>query len=92
MRLVPYIDYRNVGGLVDKVVGLGREVAGMAFDNERLIQAGEAQQGKGSERLKQLRAEAKARVHNEKARTEEDRQRQAQSGQRRPRDTAGSRV
>ena len=91
MRLIPRIDYQNVGGLVDKVVGLTREVAGVAFDDDRLIKAGEAQQGKGSERLKQLRAEAKARVHHEKATAQEDRQREVQNSQRRNRDTAGSR-
>jgi len=91
VRLIPRIDYQNVGGLVDKVVGLTREVVGVAFDDDRLIKAGEAQQGKGSERLKQLRAEAKARVHHEKASVQEDRQREVQSGQRRNRATAGSR-
>ena len=92
MRLVPYIEYKNVGGLIDKVVGLSREIAGVAFDNEQLIKAGEAQQGKGSERLKQLRAEAKARVHHEKATAQEDKQRDIQNGQRRSREPAGSRI
>jgi uncharacterized protein YjbJ (UPF0337 family) len=82
VRLIPRIDYQNIGGLADKVVGLTREVAGMAFDNEDLIRAGEAQQGKGSERLKELRAQTKARAHHEQARAQEDRQRDAQSDQR----------
>jgi uncharacterized protein YjbJ (UPF0337 family) len=90
VRLVPFIDYKNIGGLADKIVGLSREVAGMAFDNDRLIKAGEAQQGKGTERLKQLRAEAKARVHHEKANAQEDQQRQVQSGQRKSRETVNS--
>lgn len=88
MRLIPRIEYKNVGGLVDKIVGLTREVVGVAFDDDRLIRAGEAQQGKGSERLKQLRAEAK--VHHEKARAQDDKQREAQNGPRRSRETAGS--
>jgi uncharacterized protein YjbJ (UPF0337 family) len=91
VRLVPYIDYQNVGGLVDKVVGLGREIAGVAFDNDRLVKAGEAQQGKGGERLKQLRAEAKARAHHEQATTHERTQREVQNGQRKNREAAGSR-
>ena len=91
MRLIPRIEYQNIGGLADKIVGLTREVAGVAFDDDRLIKAGEAQQGKGSERLKQLRAEAKAKVHHEKAAVQEDRQREVQNGQRRSRETSGSR-
>ncbi len=86
MRLIPRIDYQNVGGLSDKIVGLTREVVGVAFDDDRLIRAGEAQQGKGSERLKQLRAEAKAKSHHEKARAQEKKQ----SSQRRTRETTGS--
>jgi uncharacterized protein YjbJ (UPF0337 family) len=80
VRLIPRIDYQNIGGIADKVVGLTREVVGVAFDDDRLIKAGEAQQGKGGERLKQLRAEAKARVQHEKAKTQEDRQREVQNG------------
>lgn len=83
MRLIPRINYQNIGGLADKIVGLTREVVGVAFDDERLIRAGEAQQGKGTERLKQLRAEAEARVHHEKSRTQGDKQREAQHNQRR---------
>jgi len=90
VRLIPRIEYKNVGGLVDKIVGLTREVVGVAFDDDRLIRAGEAQQGKGSERLKQLRAEAKAKVHHDKARAQDDKQREAQNGPRRSRETAGS--
>ena len=87
MRLVPRIEYRNVGGVLDKVVGLSREVVGMAFDDDRMIRSGEAQQNKGTERLKELRAETKARSHHEKAEAEHDRQRDAQSP-RRTRDNA----
>ena len=90
MRLIPRINYQNVGGLADKIVGLTREVVGVAFDDDRLIRAGEAQQGKGSERLKQLRAEAKARVHSEKSHMQDEKQREAQRNQRRPRETAGA--
>jgi hypothetical protein len=78
VRLIPWIEYRNVNGLADKIVGLGRELAGIAFDHDDLIRAGEAQQAKGTERLKELRAEAKASTHARRARTEESRQRAAQ--------------
>jgi uncharacterized protein YjbJ (UPF0337 family) len=83
VRLIPRINYQNIGGLADKIVGLTREVVGVAFDDERLIRAGEAQQGKGTERLKQLRAEAEARVQHEKSRAQGDKQREAQHNQRR---------
>jgi uncharacterized protein YjbJ (UPF0337 family) len=88
MRFVPRIEYKNLGGVLDKVVGLSREVAGMAFDDDRMIRSGEAQQNKGTERLKELRAEAKARTHHEKADAEDDRQRDAQTSPRRNRETA----
>jgi uncharacterized protein YjbJ (UPF0337 family) len=91
VQLIPRINYQNLGGLADKIVGLTREVVGVAFDDDRLIRAGEAQQNKGSERLKQLRAEAKAKTHQEKARLQEQKQREVQEGSRRSRDTAGSR-
>ncbi len=92
MRLIPRVNYQNLGALADKIVGLTREVVGVAFDDERLVKAGEAQQGKGSERLKQLRAEAKAQLHHEKARTNDSRQREAQNGPRRTREAAGSKA
>ncbi|MDQ1645508.1 MAG: hypothetical protein QOI35_849 [Cryptosporangiaceae bacterium] len=77
MRLVPRIEYKNLSGVVDKVVGLTREVAGIALDHDSLIRSGEAQQVKGTERLKQLRTESKARQHRDNARAAGTRQRQA---------------
>jgi uncharacterized protein YjbJ (UPF0337 family) len=91
VRLIPRVNYQNLGGLADKIVGLTREVVGVAFDDDRLIRAGEAQQNKGSERLKQLRAEAEARAHHEKARRQDEKQREVQDGQRRSRETSSSR-
>jgi uncharacterized protein YjbJ (UPF0337 family) len=75
---IPRIEPKNATGLVDKVVGLGREVAGEVFDNERLIRAGEAQQDKGTEKLKAVREQAKADAHRAKAKGFETEQRQAQ--------------
>ena len=82
MRFVPRIDYKNIGGVLDKVVGLSREVAGIAFDDDRMISSGEAQQNKGAERLKELRAETRARTHREKADQQRERQREAQAPRR----------
>jgi uncharacterized protein YjbJ (UPF0337 family) len=77
MRL-PRIDPKDATGLYDKVVGLGKEVVGEVFDEQRLIEAGEAQQAKGSEKLKAIREQAKADGHRAKARTYEAREQSAQ--------------
>ena len=43
---IPRIDPKDATGIIDKVVGLGKEIAGEVFDEKRLIEAGEAQQAK----------------------------------------------
>ena len=54
------VELDHLRGLGDKVVGLGKEVAGTLAGSERLQQAGEAQQARGGESLKALRKHAKA--------------------------------
>ena len=78
MRLIPRVEYKNAVGLGDKFVGLGKELFGEVIDNKRWVEAGEAQQAKGSEKLKALRAQAKADAHEAKARTHETKQRTAE--------------
>ncbi|HWB67496.1 MAG TPA: hypothetical protein VG708_11795 [Mycobacteriales bacterium] len=75
---IPRIETDNATGLIDKFIGLGKEVVGEVFDNQRLIEAGEAQQGKGIEKLKALRKQAKARSHEQNARSHESSERGAQ--------------
>lgn len=75
---IPRIDPKDATGLLDKVVGLGKEIAGEVFDEERLIQAGEAQQNKGTEKLKAIREQAKADSHKAQAKSYENKQRAAQ--------------
>ena len=75
---IPRVSYQNVTGIGDKIVGLGREVAGELCNRTSWVEAGEAQQAKGSEKLKALRAQAKADVHRAKAQTAETRQKAAQ--------------
>ena len=75
---IPRIDPKDATGLIDKVVGLGKEVFGEVFDEQRLIDAGEAQQAKGTEKLKAIREQAKAEGHKAKARTLNERERAAQ--------------
>jgi len=75
---IPRIDPKDATGLIDKVVGLGKEVVGEVFDEQRLIEAGEAQQAKGTEKLKAIREQAKADAHKTKAQTFDQRERAAQ--------------
>ena len=75
---IPRIDPKDATGLIDKVVGLGKEVVGEVFDEQRLIEAGEAQQAKGTEKLKAIREQAKADAHKAKAKSLDQRERAAQ--------------
>jgi len=75
---IPRIDPKNTAGLLDKVVGLGKEIAGTFSNNDRLRKAGQVQQDKGTERLKAIRAELEARSHEAKAAGAESAQKSAQ--------------
>lgn len=75
---LPRISPNNAGGLLDKVVGLGREIAGHILNRDSWVEAGEAQQKKGTEKLKAIREQAKADAHSAKARSYESKQRSAQ--------------
>jgi uncharacterized protein YjbJ (UPF0337 family) len=75
---IPRVDPKDATGLIDKVVGLGKEITGEIFDQQRLIEAGEAQQAKGTEKLKAIREQAKADGHKAQAKAYESKQRAAQ--------------
>ena len=77
MRTIPRIDVQNLGGLADKFAGLGKEVFGELFDEQKWIDAGEAQQAKGTEKLNAVRKQTKAKTHQRGADKAEDRQRAA---------------
>ncbi|MGH8862239.1 MAG: hypothetical protein ACRDVG_13600 [Jatrophihabitantaceae bacterium] len=64
---IPRIDPKNAAGLVDKIVGLGKEIFGTVAGNGRLAKAGQVQQDKGTERLKAVQAEVEARGHQVRA-------------------------
>ncbi len=64
---IPRIDSKNALGLMDKVVGLGKEIVGSVTGRERLAKAGQVQQDKGTERIKAVRAEIQAEKHEAKA-------------------------
>jgi uncharacterized protein YjbJ (UPF0337 family) len=75
---IPRIDPKNASGLLDKVVGLGKEIAGTVGNNDRLRKAGQVQQDKGTERLKAIRAELEAKSHQAKASSAQSAQKSAQ--------------
>jgi uncharacterized protein YjbJ (UPF0337 family) len=75
---IPRIDPKNVAGLADKVVGLGKEIIGTVANRDRLTRAGQVQQEKGSERLQAVQAEISAKAHEAKAASAESAQRSAQ--------------
>ena len=75
---IPRIDPKNAAGLFDKVVGLGKEIAGTVTSNDRMKKAGQVQQDKGTERLKAVQAELEARGHQSKAAGAESAQKSAQ--------------
>lgn len=64
---IPRIDPENAAGLIDKIVGLGKEILGSITSQERLTKAGQVQQEKGTERIKAVKAELAADAHETKA-------------------------
>jgi uncharacterized protein YjbJ (UPF0337 family) len=72
------IDPEKLRGLVDKVLGLTKEIFGEVVGNERLQKEGEAQQAKGSEKLKALRKQLEAEAKEAKAELFEQKQKAAQ--------------
>ena len=75
---IPRIDPSNAKGLVDKVIGLGKEIVGSLTNSERLEKAGQLQQEEAAERMKALKAELRADKHETKAAGAERAQRSAQ--------------
>ena len=75
---IPRIDPKNAAGLIDKIVGLGKEIAGTVTGQDRLRKAGQVQQDKGTERLAAVRAQVEAETHEAKAKSAKQAQRSAQ--------------
>ena len=76
---IPRIDPKNAAGLIDKIVGLGKEIVGTVTGQDRLQKAGQVQQDKGTERLKAVQAQVEADAHNAKAKASGRAQRSAQN-------------
>lgn len=61
------VDLDKLRGVGDKFVGLAKETTGVLINNDRLQEAGEAQQNRATENLKALRKEAYAEKQQQKA-------------------------
>lgn len=72
------IEPENARGLLDKFLGLGKEVVGTIFDRNALREEGEAQQKKGGDRLRALRNRIEAEANDVKAKVHDTQQRAAQ--------------
>jgi uncharacterized protein YjbJ (UPF0337 family) len=72
------VELDHLRGFGDKVAGLTKEVVGTVIGNERIQDAGEAQQARGSESIKAVRKQAKAQAKEAKAETFEQQERAAQ--------------
>ena len=73
------VDLNKLRGLGDKVVGLMKELLGTVTGNDRLAEAGEAQQERATEQIRALRAELKAEAKDAKAASFEQKQKVAQA-------------
>ena len=71
------VDVNKLRSIGDKAVGLSKELVGTITGNERMQEAGDAQQEKATEALRALRAEAKATAKDAKADVFEQRQKAA---------------
>jgi uncharacterized protein YjbJ (UPF0337 family) len=72
------IDLGKLRGLLDKTFGLGKEVVGVITDSDRLQDAGNRQQEKGTASLKALRKQGRAKAQDAKAEAREREERAAQ--------------
>jgi hypothetical protein len=61
------ISASHATGILDKVVGLNKEIAGELFNRTNLKKAGQLQQEKGAAKLSALQAETKAEKEKAKA-------------------------
>ena len=72
------VELDHLRGFEDKVAGLTKEVVGTVIGNDRLQEAGDAQQARGSQSIKALRKQTKAQAKEAKAETFEQEERAAQ--------------
>ncbi|MDQ6650194.1 MAG: CsbD family protein [Actinomycetota bacterium] len=78
MPRIPHVSPKNATGLVDKFVGLYKEVVGTVFDNDKLKKSGQLQQEAGTEKIKAIQAEVEASSHKAKAASAQSAEKSAQ--------------
>ena len=71
------IDVDKLRGVAGKGIGLAKEMVGTLTGNDRLVEAGEAQQERATHELKALRKQVEAERHEAEAELHEQRQRVA---------------
>jgi uncharacterized protein YjbJ (UPF0337 family) len=76
---IPRVDPKNLLGLGDKIVGLGKEIIGSLTNQDRLKKAGQVQQEKATERLKAVQSQVEADAHATKAASAGQAQKSAQN-------------
>ena len=84
------VDPEKLRGIVDKVFGLTKEIFGEVVGNERWQKEGEAQQAKGTEKLKALREELERQSARATELTDRLRRAAAQSAARAAQDASAS--
>jgi uncharacterized protein YjbJ (UPF0337 family) len=72
------VDVNKLRGVVDKALGLSKELLGVLIGNDQLQKEGEAQQERASEELKALRKEMEAQQKETVAEMHEQREKAAQ--------------
>jgi uncharacterized protein YjbJ (UPF0337 family) len=76
------LDLDHLRGISEKALGLGKEFLGTAIKNEHLVDEGEAQQARGTDKLRALRKEAEAKAKQAEAQAEEAKAKVAEQKQR----------
>ena len=72
------ISPKNVLGLVDKVVGLNKEIVGAVVGNQELQRSGQRQQEAGTHKLEAIQEQGKAESARARAHLAEGQERAAQ--------------
>jgi uncharacterized protein YjbJ (UPF0337 family) len=75
---VGQVDTERLRGVSDKIVGVGKELAGVLLGNDSLQESGERQQARATEELRSLRKQVEAERHEKQARIAEGKERAAQ--------------
>lgn len=73
------VDLNKLRSIGDKAAGLVKELVGALIDNDRMQEAGVAQQERATEEIRALKAEVEAETKEAKAAGQQQRQKTAQA-------------